>query len=56
MKEEPQNKDGQAPTRSAPESVDRLEHKKFDQIGTANRAASKTRSSSSVGSSDTLAA
>lgn len=37
MKEEPQNKDGQAPTRSAPESVDRLEQKKFDQIGTANR-------------------
>ncbi len=37
MKEEPQNKDGQAPTRSIGESVDRLEQKKFDQIGTANR-------------------
>jgi|KBSSwiStaDraftv2_1062776.scaffolds.fasta_scaffold8887077_1 hypothetical protein len=37
MKDEPQNKKGQEPTRTPEETVDRLEQKKQDDVGGANR-------------------
>ena len=37
MKDKPQNKEGQQPTRTPDETVDRLEQKKHEGVGTANR-------------------
>jgi hypothetical protein len=37
MKDQPQNKEGQTPTSSPEETVDRLEQKKHEGFGTANR-------------------
>lgn len=37
MKDRPQNKEGQQPTRTPEETVDRLEQKKHQEIGGANR-------------------
>ena len=37
MKEKPQNKEGQEPTRTPEQTVDRLEQKKHDSDGGANR-------------------
>lgn len=37
MNEAPQNKEGQEPTRTPEETVDRLEQKKHEDLGTANR-------------------
>jgi hypothetical protein len=37
MNEKPQNKEGQEPTRTPDETIDRLEQKKFADVGTANR-------------------
>ena len=37
MNEEPQNKDGQKPTRKPEETRDRLEQKKHEDVGNANR-------------------
>ena len=37
MKDKPQNKEGQEPTRTPDETVDRLEQKKHEGIGGANR-------------------
>ena len=37
MKDKPQNKEGQEPTRTPDETVDRLEQKKHADVGTANR-------------------
>lgn len=37
MKDAPQNKEGQQPTRTPDETVDRLEQKKSEEVGTANR-------------------
>jgi hypothetical protein len=38
VKEQPQNKQGQEPTHSPEETVDRLEQKKHEDVGSANRA------------------
>jgi hypothetical protein len=37
MKETPQNKDGQEPTSTPEQTVDRLEQKKHAGVGAANR-------------------
>ena len=37
MKEQPQNKEGQEPTRTPEQTVDRLEQKKYEDVGGANR-------------------
>ena len=37
MKDKPRNKEGQEPTRTPHETVDRLEQKKHADVGTANR-------------------
>jgi hypothetical protein len=37
MKEKPQNKEGQEPTRTPEQTVDRLEQKKRADVGNANR-------------------
>ncbi|HUQ41053.1 MAG TPA: hypothetical protein VM052_00985 [Candidatus Limnocylindrales bacterium] len=38
MKEQPQNKQGQEPTKTPDETIDRLEQKKHEDVGGANRA------------------
>ena len=37
MSDKPQNKEGQEPTRTPEQTVDRLEQKKHADVGTANR-------------------
>ena len=37
MKDTPQNKEGQEPTHTPEQTVDRLEQKKYEDIGGANR-------------------
>lgn len=37
LKEQPENKDGQNPSRTPDETVDRLEQKKHEDVGQANR-------------------